>query len=28
VEEQSLGAVPDVIDVPPFSISIYSYPVQ
>jgi alpha-N-arabinofuranosidase len=28
VEEHSLGAVPDVIDVPPFSISIYSYPVQ
>jgi alpha-N-arabinofuranosidase len=28
VEEHSLGAVPGVIDAPPFSISIYSYPVQ
>ena len=28
VEEHSLGAAPDAIDVPPFSISIYSYSIQ
>jgi hypothetical protein len=28
VEEHSLSAAPDMIDVPPFSVSIYSYPVQ
>jgi alpha-N-arabinofuranosidase len=28
VEEHSLGVAPDTIDVPPFSISIYSYPMQ
>jgi alpha-N-arabinofuranosidase len=28
VEEHALGAVPETIDAPPFSVSIYSYPVQ
>jgi len=28
VEEHALGAVPDTIETPPFSISIYSYPLQ
>jgi alpha-N-arabinofuranosidase len=28
VEEQSLGALPDVVTVRPFSVNIYSYPVQ
>ena len=28
VEEQPLGSVPDTIDVPRFSVSIYSYPLQ
>ena len=28
VEEHSLGAVPDTIEVPPFSVNIYSYPLQ
>ena len=28
VEEHALGAVPDTIDVPPFSVNIYSYPLQ
>ena len=28
VEEHTLGAVPDTIDVPPFSVNIYSYPLQ
>jgi alpha-N-arabinofuranosidase len=28
VEEHTLGAIPDTIEVPPFSVNIYSYPVQ
>jgi alpha-N-arabinofuranosidase len=28
VEEHTLGAVPETIDAPPFSVSIYSYPLQ
>ena len=28
VEEQSLGSLPDVVTVRPFSVNIYSYPVQ
>jgi alpha-N-arabinofuranosidase len=28
VDEHTLGAAPDTIDAPPFSISIYSYPIQ
>jgi alpha-N-arabinofuranosidase len=28
VEEHALGAAPDTIDAPPFSVSIYSYPIQ
>jgi len=28
VEEHALGAVPETIETPPFSVSIYSYPVQ
>jgi hypothetical protein len=28
VEEHALGSVPDTIEVPPFSVSIYSYPLQ
>jgi alpha-N-arabinofuranosidase len=28
VEEHALGAVPDTIEAPPFSVSIYSYPLQ
>jgi alpha-L-arabinofuranosidase len=28
VEEQTLGALPDTITVRPFSVNIYSYPVQ
>jgi alpha-N-arabinofuranosidase len=28
VEEQALGSVPESMEVPPFSVSIYSYPVQ
>jgi alpha-N-arabinofuranosidase len=28
VEEHALGALPETIDAPPFSVSIYSYPVQ
>jgi alpha-L-arabinofuranosidase len=28
VEEQSLGSLPDVVTVRPFSMNIYSYPVQ
>jgi alpha-N-arabinofuranosidase len=28
VEEHTLGAVPDTIDVPPFSVNIYSYSLQ
>ncbi|MGD1105660.1 MAG: hypothetical protein ABR865_01365 [Terracidiphilus sp.] len=28
VEEQTLGALPDIITVRPFSVNIYSYPVQ
>ncbi len=28
VEEHALGALPDTIDAPPFSVSIYSYPLQ
>jgi hypothetical protein len=28
VEEYTLGAIPDTVEVAPFSINIYSYPVQ
>jgi len=28
VEEHALGAIPDTIAVPPFSVNIYSYPLQ
>lgn len=28
VEEHTLGAIPDTIDVPPFSVNICSYPLQ
>ena len=28
VEEQSLGSLPDVVTVRPFSVNIYSHPVQ
>jgi len=28
VDEHTLGAIPDTIDVPPFSVNIYSYPLQ
>ena len=28
VEQQSLGALPDVVTVRPFSVNIYSYPLQ
>jgi hypothetical protein len=28
VEEQTLGFLPDAVDVPPFSVGIYSYAVQ
>ena len=28
VEERALGAIPDKIEVPPFSVNIYSYPLQ
>jgi hypothetical protein len=28
VEEHTLGALPETIEVPPFSVSIYSYPLQ
>ena len=28
VEEHALGAIPDTIEVPPFSVNIYSYPLQ
>jgi len=28
VDEHALGAAPDMIDVPPFSVNIYSYPLQ
>ena len=28
VEEQSLGSLPDAVTVRPFSVNIYSYPVQ
>jgi hypothetical protein len=28
VEDHVLGILPDVIEVPPFSVNIYSYPLQ
>jgi alpha-N-arabinofuranosidase len=28
VEERALGAIPDTVEAPPFSVSIYSYPLQ
>jgi len=28
VEEHALGSAPETVEVPPFSVSIYSYPVQ
>jgi hypothetical protein len=28
VEEHKLGAIPNAIEVPPFSVNIYSYPVE